>query len=60
MADGGPDGVSDGRGVTLGLLSRGEGGRHVVPVQECWLQDDIANAILRAVCTAAPAADLPA
>ena len=46
--------------MALGLLSRNEGGRHVVPVEECWLQDDVANAVLRAVCAAAKAADLPA
>ena len=55
-----PSGSSDRHGIVLGLLSRDEGGRHVVPIEECLLQDNTANAILRAVCAAAKAANIPA
>ena len=44
----------------LGLLSRDQGSLRVVPIEECWLQDDVANAIMRAVCAAAKAANIPA
>ena len=45
--------------VTLGLLPRQHEGFDVVPIETCWLQDDTANAILRAVRAAAQAAVLP-
>ena len=54
--------MSGGSGLALGMLPRRDRhqGRHVVPIDNCWLQDDTANAILKAVGAAAKSNDLPA
>lgn len=55
--------MQGGSGMALGMLPRRDRdqGRRVVPIDNCWLQDDTANVILRAVgAAAAKSSDLSA